>query len=75
MRVESRFHQAVRLWAAADAIRTAAGVPSGDPDARQAADMAKAKTSLGERSYAEAWAAGAALTLDHAVAAALAPLD
>jgi non-specific serine/threonine protein kinase len=69
--VELQCEQAVRLWAAADMIRSTAGVPSGDPDARQAEDMARARAVLGEQGFADVWGEGSRLTLNQAVEAAL----
>jgi DNA-binding CsgD family transcriptional regulator len=61
--------EAVRLLAAADTARTAMGyarAPVAEPD-RQAR-LAGLRDALGEDGFAEAWSAGAALSLDEAVA-------
>jgi predicted ATPase/DNA-binding CsgD family transcriptional regulator len=61
--------EAVRLLAAADAARTAIGYARAavaEPD-RQAV-LAALRDAVGDEGFAEAWSAGAALSLDEAVA-------
>lgn len=66
--------EAVRLWAIAAALRTRMDAPV--PPCDQA-DFDRAITAvratLGEKTFAAAWENGAALTLDEAIAEALAP--
>jgi ATP/maltotriose-dependent transcriptional regulator MalT len=59
----------VRLLAASDAAREAMGFPR-DPARQEAhkATLAGLQAALGDRPFAEAWAEGARLTLDEAVA-------
>jgi predicted ATPase/DNA-binding XRE family transcriptional regulator len=68
--------RATRLLAAADALRHEARMPP--PPAEQAAAervSAAARAALGEATWAEAHAAGAALTLESAIADALITID
>jgi DNA-binding CsgD family transcriptional regulator/tetratricopeptide (TPR) repeat protein len=63
----------VRLCSAAAALRAAAGVPALPYERAQAEHvLAAARSDLDPRTYASAWAAGRALTLDEALGAALA---
>ncbi len=64
--------RATRLWGAAAAARAALSAPPW-PAFRvaHAADVAAARAALGEEAFAAAWAAGQALSLDEASAAAL----
>jgi DNA-binding CsgD family transcriptional regulator len=61
--------EAVRLLAAADQARASMGYPH-DPARRRAhqATVAGLRAALGDRPFARAWAEGARLTLDEAVA-------
>jgi predicted ATPase/DNA-binding CsgD family transcriptional regulator len=61
--------EAVRVLAASDRARAAMGYPRA-PAGRAAADTAVEglRAALGDRAFAEAWAEGARLTLDEAVA-------
>ena len=70
---EERPRQVVRLFGAAAAIRAIVGIPL-FPEERIAYDraLAAARVQLGEAAYAAAWAAGQALTLEQAIAEALA---
>jgi DNA-binding CsgD family transcriptional regulator len=63
-----RFDQAVRIVAAVDRARAAMGYPRrpADRPAHEAL-VAELRAALGDGPFAEAWAAGAALTLDDAV--------
>jgi len=64
--------RAARLWGAAAAARAALGAPPWPAfRAAHAADLAATRTALGEAAFAAAWAAGQALSLDEASAAAL----
>ncbi|MBA2597826.1 MAG: helix-turn-helix transcriptional regulator [Chloroflexia bacterium] len=66
-----RLEPAVRLFAAADALRAAVGVarfPRYDHEQMVAA----ARAALGEERFATVWASGAALSLDETIAAATA---
>jgi hypothetical protein len=66
--------QAARLSGAADALRQALGAPIPLVDRpSQEATVRAARAMLGTPAFDAAWAAGAALTLDQAVAAALEP--
>ncbi len=61
---------AARLWGAAEALREASGSPM--PPAYRASyeqAVAAARTQLGERFFATAWAEGRSMTLDQALAA------
>jgi predicted ATPase/DNA-binding CsgD family transcriptional regulator len=64
--------RAARLWGAAESLRVALGAPM--PQRRRPryeTAVASARARLGEGPFAEAWAAGAAMTADEAVASAL----
>ncbi len=70
---QGRVAQAVRLYAAASALREMIGAPV--PPSERAPyerNMADWRRQLGEAEFAEAWALGRALTLDQAIASALA---
>ncbi len=63
------FPRAARLWGAAATVREASGVAlASDVRRIQAASIARARAALGEERMAVLWAAGAAMTLDEAVA-------
>jgi len=64
--------RAGRLWGAAERLRQAIGCRSA-PAARATYEraMAAARAQLGEEGFAAAWKAGAALTLEQAIAYAL----
>jgi tetratricopeptide (TPR) repeat protein len=64
--------RAVRLWAAAEGLREAAGasVPP-HPSVDHAHPLAMARDVLGEETFAAAWAEGCAMSLDQAVRFAL----
>jgi hypothetical protein len=58
---------AVRLWAAAEALREAIGAPpKGVERARYEPLVAAAREALGEEAFANAWAEGRTLTPEHA---------
>jgi hypothetical protein len=61
--------RAVRLFGAADALRARLGVP-GRPSDREvlARFITAARTELGEQNFTAAWAAGAAMSLEEAIA-------
>jgi|SRR5579871_57973 len=63
---------AVRLWAAADALREAIGSPL-SPNEKEELDrkVATARASLGEEAFAEAWEQGQAMTIEQAIEYAL----
>jgi hypothetical protein len=64
--------RAARLFGAAEALRLVAGKPL--PPAYRAAyecDVAAARAQLGEATFAAAWAAGQAMTIDEAITYAL----
>jgi non-specific serine/threonine protein kinase len=65
---------AVRLLGAADRLRTESGTDARTPEQRAAGErtMAWARSALGDARVAEAWDAGRRLTVDEAVAEALA---
>jgi non-specific serine/threonine protein kinase len=64
--------RAARLWGAAEALRSTLGVPMA-PQRRQghSAAAAGARARAGATRFAQAWAAGRAMTIDEAVAYAL----
>jgi hypothetical protein len=64
--------RAARLWGAAERLRTALGCRSA-PAARATYERAQkiARAQLGEDDFTAAWAAGAALSLDQAIAETL----
>jgi predicted ATPase/Tfp pilus assembly protein PilF/DNA-binding XRE family transcriptional regulator len=70
-----RLRRATRLFGAAAALRTAIAVPL-PPAERAGYDSAVAalQRALGDDNFTTAWAAGAALPLEHAIAEALEPL-
>ena len=62
-----------RLWAAADAIRTAMNAPMSNPDrTAYETSLTRLQTALSAAAFAAAWQAGAALTAEAAFAEALA---
>jgi predicted ATPase/class 3 adenylate cyclase len=67
--------RAARLWGAAERLRQAIGCRSA-PAARATYEraMAAARAQLGDEAFAAAWAAGRAMTLEQAIAEALAPI-
>ena len=73
---QSRHHRALVLAGAADAQRSAAGASlSAGSQTKFAARLAPSRHALGEAGAAEAWRAGQALSLEEAIAAALASPD
>jgi hypothetical protein len=64
--------RAARLWGAAERLRAALGCRAA-PAARATYEraMAQARAQLGDQAFAAAWDAGAALSLDEAIAEAL----
>jgi predicted ATPase/DNA-binding CsgD family transcriptional regulator len=73
---QGRFPHAARLLGAADALVTATGATLERPDkAVFDADVTTVRAALGETAFAGAWDAGRALSLDQAVAEALADTD
>jgi hypothetical protein len=66
--------RAARLWGAAAALREAIGAPL-SPAQRESHERAVApvRAACGEAEFAAAWIAGEALTLEQAVAEAIAP--
>jgi tetratricopeptide (TPR) repeat protein len=66
--------RAARVWGAAERLRQAIGCrPAPAARATYERAMASARAQLGEEAFAAAWAAGRVLTLEQAVAEALAP--
>jgi tetratricopeptide (TPR) repeat protein len=67
--------RAARLWGAAERLRQAIGCrPAPAARATYEQALALARAQLGEEGFAAAWAAGQALTLEQAIAEALAPI-
>ena len=65
--------RAARLWGAAEALRESIGCPLPVEDrAAHVEGVAAARTSLGEAAFGGAWSAGRALSLEQAIAEALA---
>jgi len=59
---------AMRLWAAAEALREEIGAPLKDPErARYEPLVAKARDALGEEAFAKAWAEGRRHTPERAL--------
>lgn len=75
-RLTGQAERTARLWAAAGALFESIGIPPVSTVNRAAyeADVSFARMHLGETAFAAAWTAGQALTLDQAVAYALAKL-
>jgi len=73
-RMHERFERAALLYGAAAGLRAAIGAPLPPVD-RVACDRSATalRGALGEQAFATAWAAGRALSLEQAIAAALAP--
>jgi hypothetical protein len=70
---QAQSERAARLFGAAEALREAIGTPLPPADrAEHDRSVAAVRTALGEEAFAAAWAEGRALTLEHAVAFALA---
>jgi hypothetical protein len=66
--------KAGRLWGAATAVRAGIGAPLAPGErALQERSLAPVRAACGEEAFAAAWAAGAALSLEQALAEALAP--
>ena len=73
---EKRAERAVRLFSAAERMRSALGAPLPVPDrSRYETGIAGARMSLGEPAFRRAWEAGRSLTGDQAVAYALEEAD
>jgi len=71
---EGRDTGAARLYGSAEALREAIGAPQPPSDReRHAGVQSRARAALGEKALAAAWDAGRALSVDEAVAYALAP--
>jgi predicted ATPase len=71
---EGRPERAVGLYGAADALREAISAPLPPPDRpSQTRTLARAREALTAAEYAAAWEAGRAMTMEHAIAEALAP--
>jgi len=68
-----RFERVALLYGAATSLRTAIGAPLPSVD-RTAHDhtITALRAALGDDAFAAAWAAGQALSLEHAIATALA---
>jgi tetratricopeptide (TPR) repeat protein len=63
-----RVESAVRLWAAAEALREEIGAPPNDPErARHEPLVAEAREALGEDAFAKAWAEGRRLSPERAL--------
>jgi predicted ATPase len=63
--------RAARLFGATEALRAALGVPVRPVDCRlYDRDVSAVRASLGDATFAAAWAAGRALSLEHAIAEA-----
>ena len=69
---EHRSEQAAVLWAAAEALREQidAPLPPGDREAHDQ-KVVPVRQALGEEAFSAAWAAGAAMTIEQAMDAAL----
>jgi hypothetical protein len=67
------WERAARLWGAAAALRDAISIPV-EPNRREVweRDLGAARAALGEEAFAAAWAQGGAMTLEQAIAYALA---
>jgi hypothetical protein len=63
--------RAARIFGAEATARGAASSPAEWPSERYGDDLAAARAALGEAAFAAAWAEGAAMTLDEAIAYAL----
>lgn len=69
---EARFEQAIQLWAAAATLRTRLGAPLEYIEQKdQIAALPRLRAQLGAVGYALAWAKGAAMTPEQAIALAL----
>jgi non-specific serine/threonine protein kinase len=64
--------RAARLWGAAEALRESLGLPL-PPSEREEYDrcLAATRASMGEEAFADAWAAGRAMTLEEGIRCAL----
>jgi hypothetical protein len=69
---QKALESAVRLWSAAETLRTSLGTPMWPAD-RPAYEraVAEVRTAFGEPLFHAAWVAGQALTLEQAIAEAL----
>ena len=66
--------RAARLWGAAEALRQQIGCrPAPASRATYERALALVRAQLGDEAFAAAWGVGAALSLDEAIAEALAP--
>jgi predicted ATPase/DNA-binding NarL/FixJ family response regulator len=73
---EGQPERAVRLMAAGEALRETTGVAAQDVSrAYYGRALAEARSCLGEESFASTWQAGRALSIETAVAEALAPAE
>jgi predicted ATPase/class 3 adenylate cyclase len=71
-RATGRPARAIRLWGATSAVRERIGAPlTPEEHADQERLLAAARAALGEEAFAAAWAAGRAMPLEQAIAAAL----
>jgi predicted ATPase/DNA-binding SARP family transcriptional activator len=72
--VEGNHRRAVRLFAAADAVREAIGapLPPADRDAYERS-VSSARVALGDSAFAAAWADGQAMEPERAISSALTP--
>ena len=69
---QDQFVQVARLLGAAEALRQVLGAPLPPVERPEyAATVQAARTALGEAAFADAWAAGQAMTLEEAIAEAL----
>jgi hypothetical protein len=71
-----RAERAARLLGAATTVRETLGVPlDAYYQAKEEEEMAPARAALGQEQWAQAYAFGRALSLEQAIAEALAPSD
>jgi predicted ATPase/class 3 adenylate cyclase/DNA-binding CsgD family transcriptional regulator len=67
--IDGRHHEAVRLYAATDALRQRMGlIPFALHDRDHDADISALRTALGDEVFADLWDQGGALSLDEAIA-------
>jgi predicted ATPase/class 3 adenylate cyclase len=72
----NRPERGIQLSAAAATIRTAIGVPQGEPEAHVSeANLAAARAALGQERFAAAWSSGQLLDREGAIALALDPSE
>lgn len=72
--MQNNFQRAVRLYAAAESLREAIGMPhryGHYEDVKNEQNLAMARTNLDELTFAKAWKEGRAMTMERAIAYAL----